>query len=80
MLGDIFMALPAGRRRVRVRGVFYHALMGGFPVGIIGIAAMAFVTAELTVKFVLCDFTVHVNFFVRRQRLHIAASALTGYF
>jgi hypothetical protein len=41
---------------------------------------MALFAAELTVKFVLCDFTVHVNFFVRSQRLYIATSALTCYF
>jgi hypothetical protein len=80
MLGDILMALPAGRRSIRVRGIFYHALMGGFPIRIIWVAAMARVAAELTMKFVLCDFTVNVNFFVRSQRLHIATSAFTCYF
>jgi hypothetical protein len=77
MLGDILMALPAGRRSVRIRGIFDHSLMGSFPVWIIGVAAVALFAAELTVIFVFCDFTVYVYFFMRSQRLHISTSALT---
>jgi hypothetical protein len=77
MLGDIFMALTAGQRSVWIGGVFYHSFMSGFPVRVIWIAAMALFTAELTVIHVFCEFTVHVNFFMRSQRLHIPTSALT---
>ena len=77
MFGDIFMALTAGRRSVWIGGVFYHSFMRGFPVRVIGVAAVALFTAELTVIFVFCKFTVHVYFFMRSQRLHISTSALT---
>jgi hypothetical protein len=51
--------------------------MSGFPIRVIRVAAMALFTAELTVVFVFCEFTVHVYFFMRSQRLHISTSALT---
>jgi hypothetical protein len=51
--------------------------MSGFPVWVIGVAAMALFTAELTVIFVFCEFAVNVYFFMRSQRLHISTSTLT---
>jgi hypothetical protein len=48
--------------------------MGGFPAGIVRITAMALLTAQLTMIFVLCKRAVHIDLFVRSQRLHFSAS------
>jgi hypothetical protein len=73
---NIVMTCSATLRRVRVRWITNHAIMGGLPVRIVWIAAMALLTAELSMIFVLHKRAVDVDFFVRGQRLHFSASPL----
>jgi hypothetical protein len=51
--------------------------MGLTPVGFVRIAAVAFMTAELTMVFILGKFAVNVDLLVRSQRLHCTASPFT---
>jgi hypothetical protein len=74
VFGNVIMACSATFRGIRVGRVTYHSIMGGLPFGVLWIASMAFLTAEFAMIFVLCKRAVHIDLFVRSQRLHFSAS------
>jgi len=76
ILRNLIMARSTCLRSVRIRRIFDHTLMGCFPIWIIGIAAMAFVTAKFTMVFILGYCAINPQLFVRSQRLHVSASPL----
>jgi hypothetical protein len=76
MFGDIFVANAAGIVGIRVGWVLDDTGMGLFIVGFIRITAVTFLAGKLTMVFILRNFAVHENFFMRSQRLHGSASAL----
>jgi hypothetical protein len=77
IFSNVIMTRATGLRGVGIGWVPRYSLMRRFPVRIIWVAAMAFLTAQLAVIFVFSKGTVHENLFVRSQRLHFSTSPLS---
>ena len=74
---NILMTLATCLFSIRICRVFYHPLVGSFPVGIIGITPMAGMTIYITVVFILKDIAINEYLFMWGQRLHLSSSSLT---
>lgn len=72
---DLLMTLAAGLPGVREGGVLHHSFVGSPPVGVLGVAAVADLTAYLTMVGVQ-EIRAHVDLFVRLQRSQRPSSAL----
>jgi hypothetical protein len=77
MLRDVLMTRSADLGGIRIGWILDHTLMGRFPVGIIWIAAVTFVTSQLPVVFVFGNFRINPYLFMRSQRLHVSPSAFS---
>ncbi len=77
VFGNVIMTRSATFRGIGVGWVTNYTIMGGFPVRIVRIAAMALLTAELAMIFVLCKGAVDIDLFVRSQRLHLSTSSFS---
>lgn len=80
ILVDLIVAIAAGRSGVGIGGIPYHVLVGGLPVGILGVATVAFVARDLAMVLIIDDIAVNEELLVRGQRLHSSASPLPFYF
>ena len=78
-LRDFGMAVPAGRFRIRESRISDQSLMGGLPVAVVRIPAVAMLATNLSV----IGFQkrgLNIDFFVQLQRSQRAPSPFTGSF